>query len=194
MRLPGSNLSLPVLVASAVLCAGFSYVAMMLVGFPLGWSPTLAHRPIVIFLMIPYVLVVGLMLRRAWIDSAVFPPVIRGLLALPAALVVIGFLVMNVMPIKSPEFGYNDDSPFATADTLVPQKGWGWPAPSIRVFDEPLESYGEWQYYDFDTSFNVVFVCSLLFAIIFGEAVLVAFWRVVQRRLQTGREAGSGLA
>lgn len=195
MRLPGSKLSLTRLIIWSIVLAAISFAILLGIGFPLGWSDLTAHWPIVVFLMLPYVITVGLLMRRAWIESRVFSPLRRILLAVPVALVVVIFTMLNFVPVKSPAHGLQDGSSFATADALVPQTGWGWPASYIRVFDEPLEYYGKWQYYDFDTSVNILFVCTLLVVTVGSEAAIVGIWRKVKRRWSAakGRSVRPGL-
>ena len=185
MRLPGSNLPLPNIIAWSCLLAVVSLLVGFYGGLALAWidSP-LSHFPFVVLLAVPYVVAVGLALRRGWIASARFPWLVRVLLAIPPGVILAGSVILNLLPFHGPPDGYTDDSPFATEDQLVPQTGWGRPSFYLRIFDGPLDTGERWLYYDLDAFINIWFFCSLLLAVILGEALLAGLWCFIRRRLR----------
>ncbi len=193
MRIPGSNLPLPNIVAWSILLGGATWFGGLFIGLPLAWSESpLAYSPLPVLPVLPYVMAVGLVLRRAWITSASLPAVGRFLITLPVLFVLSWCVSFNLTMSRSPEWGYVDDSPFVTQAEIAPQAIWGWPWAMVRIFDEPLNDGRIWLFDGASAFFNLWFICTTLLGLVFGLAVPVAFWRSLERRQQRLREeAGS---
>ena len=153
----------------------------------------MGYSPLFLIPVSPYAVAVGLVIRRAWKTSASLPKLVRFLLSVPPVFVLSWWVAFNLTAFPHPD-GFIDDSPFASPETYVPQTSWGWPAPSLRVYDETLEDWGDWLFDGSSTAINIWLISSTLLGLIFCEAVAVAGGRFLRHRPKASAEEKSGLA